>query len=85
MQDVKFADQKPGCYTIGLCVLLIAVGIKWMIFGEISIPYQGIHVTGVAARFVALLLIVFCMQPIWTSIRRRGRRLSSPGGPPELK
>lgn len=71
MHDAKCKEEKFGCFWIGLCVLLIVLGVKWLVLGEISIPYQGIQLTGISARFVALLWIMFCMQPIWSAAKKR--------------
>lgn len=74
MQDTKHEEEKFGCFWIGLCSLLILSAVPWLISGEIIIRYQGIHLTGAAARFVALLWIGINAYMIWIAVRKRWKR-----------
>jgi hypothetical protein len=74
MQDTKYEEEKFGCFWIGLCVVLILSAVPWLIRGELSIPYQGIYLSGTAARFVALLWIGINAYMIWIAVKKRRKR-----------
>lgn len=60
-----------GCLTVCVMVFLVAVGLFWLIGGEILIPYKGVYITGVPARVAAVLWIVVA---ICLSLPRRSKR-----------
>ena len=53
------APKSQGCLVLCTSILIIPLGVYWLITGEVSIPHQGVYITGVAARIFAIILIIF--------------------------
>jgi hypothetical protein len=51
----------PGCLVLCVTAFLVLVGLYWLITGEIIIPYKAVYVTGLSARIVAVLWILFSL------------------------
>ena len=72
----KSTDNNPsqpdqiyqGCSVMCASVFMIPLGLYWLITGEVSIPYQGVYITGSAARIFAVLLIIFIIRLIKSTI-----------------
>lgn len=66
-------EENFGCFWLGLCSLLILLGLFWLISGEIAIPNKGIFLVGASARVAASLWIGVNAYLIWTAIREKRR------------
>lgn len=86
--NLRQSEQKTsGCLTLCVTVFLVIIGAYWLITGEIIIPYKAVFVTGVPARIVAVLWIIFAMGLSFSDRSRSKNSLKQHGtqGSPEIK